>query len=308
MESLPPRPDEENAALLSAVRLSFAAGVVLLGIKVAAAWWSGSVAVFSDAAESVAHVIAVGFAWFSLRLSLKPADETHPYGHAKIAYFSSAFEGGIILAAALWVIYQASADLVGEPSLSRPDIGLWFTALVTALNGALGWHLLRLGKRRNSIVLEANGHHVLTDCYTSFGVAAGLVLAWLTGWKKWDAICAIAVAGNMIWAARSLLSRSIHGLMDHADPALRSRLEEILARSCGARGVAFHALRFRSLGDALWADVHLTLPGKTLLRDAHAKATEIEREVNEAFGPSVYLTTHLESAEDHEEIHGEEVP
>ncbi|MEZ5301005.1 MAG: cation diffusion facilitator family transporter [Verrucomicrobiales bacterium] len=136
------------------------------------------------------------------------------------------------------------------------------------MNGALGWHLLRLGKRRNSIVLEANGHHVLTDCYTSFGVAAGLVLAWLTGWKKWDAICAIAVAGNMIWAARSLLSRSIHGLMDHADPALRSRLEEILARSCGARGVAFHALRFRSLGDALWADVHLTLPGKTLLRDA----------------------------------------
>lgn len=303
MEELTTRSTDDSAKLMFGMRLSLVASFVLLVVKVAAAWWSHSVAVFSDAAESVAHVFAVGFALFSLHLSLKPADETHPYGHAKISFFSSAFEGAMILAAAVFVVYESAVQLAGGPALQSPELALVLTVVVIVLNGALGGYLVRLGRRRNSIVLEANGHHVLTDCYTSLGVVVGLLLAWTTGWNKWDPVCAIVVSVNMAWTAWRLISRSVHGLMDHADPALRGQIDEVLARETRAAGVTFHALRHRHLGDSLWADVHLVFPSGVLLRDAHRTATRIERAVNDALGPEVFLTTHLESAEDHDVLH-----
>ncbi len=303
METITSRSQKDHDAMIFAMRLSLVAGAVLLVVKMAAAWWSQSVAILSDAAESVAHLLAVGFSYFSLRLSLKPADANHPYGHAKIAFFSSGFEGAMILAAAVLVAYQSVQDLVTHPGLEHAVVGIWFTIGVVIVNGSLGWYLLREGRKRNSIVLEANGQHVLTDCYTSLGVIAGLVLAYATGWKQWDPICALVVSTNMAWTAIRLMRRSFHGLMDQADPQFTEHLEAILTAETKRRGLTYHALRHRNLGDSIWVDVHLVFPPGALLRPSHESATEIEKAVNDAFGPAVYVTTHLESAEDHDRIH-----
>lgn len=297
------RSPEEHAQLMFAMRISLALGVVMLLFKGAGAWMSESVAVLSDAAESVVHIVAVGFAYFSLQLSFKPADRTHPYGHAKIAFFSSGIEGALIAGAAMFVGYEALSDLVREPRISRPDVGLWFTAVVVVLTGIVGIYLLRTGKKKRSIVLEANGQHVLADSYTSLGVIVGLGLTWATGWKYWDPVCACVVGINMGWTGLRLMSRSVHGLMDRVDPSIGKKLDGILRVETESRGVQFHKLRFRDLGDSWWAEVHLLFPKGTLLKDAHLMATEIEQAVHTNFEGSVSLSTHLESAEDHDTVH-----
>ncbi len=303
MEGIKSRSPEEHAQLMFAMRISLALGVVMLVFKGAGAWMSESVAVLSDAAESVVHIVAVGFAYFSLKLSFKPADESHPYGHAKIAFFSSGVEGALITGAAMFVAYESLHELIHEPRISRPDVGLWFTGIVVVLTGIVGIYLLRTGKKQRSIVLEANGQHVLADCYTSLGVIVGLMLTWLTGWKYWDPICAMIVGGNMAWVGLHLMSRSVHGLMDRVDPDLGKKLEDVLKKETIARGVKFHKLRHRDLGDSLWAEVHLLFPEGLLLKDAHIMATEIEEAVSAACDDEVHLTTHLESAEDHDAVH-----
>ena len=303
MEGIKSRSPEEHAQLMFAMRISIALGVVMLLFKGAGAWMSESVAVLSDAAESVVHIVAVGFAYFSLKLSFKPADESHPYGHAKIAFFSSGVEGALITGAAMFVGYESLHELIHKPRISRPDVGLWFTVVVVILTGIVGVYLLRTGKKQRSIVLEANGQHVLADCYTSLGVIIGLLLTWATGWKYWDPICAMAVGVNMAWVGLHLMSRSVHGLMDRVDPELGKKLEDVLKEATESRGVQFHKLRHRDLGDSLWAEVHLLFPEGLLLKDAHLMATEIEQVVAEACDDEVHLTTHLESAEDHDVVH-----
>ena len=279
--------------MMFAMRVSLALGVVMLVFKGAGAWFS----------ESVVHIVAVGFAYFSLKLTFKPADESHPYGHAKIAFFSSGMEGALITAAAMFVGYEVLNDFIREPRISRPDVGLWFTVGVVILTGIVGLYLLRVGKKRRSIVLEANGQHVLTDCYTSLGVIVGLVLTLSTGWKYWDPVCASVVGINMAWTGLRLMSRSAHGLMDRVDLELGEKLESILRDETESRDVKFHKLRFRNLGDSLWAEVHLVFPEGISLKDAHLMATEIEQAVAEACEDEVHLTTHLESAEDHDAVH-----
>ena len=303
MEEIKSRSPEEHARLMFAMRISLALGVVMLVFKGVGAWISESVAVLSDAAESVVHIVAVGFAYFSLRLSFKPADATHPYGHAKIAFFSSGVEGALITGAATFVAYEAVSDLVRQPRISRPDVGLWFTVVVVILTGIVGLYLLRIGKKQRSIVLEANGQHVLADCYTSLGVIAGLILTWTTGWKYWDPICASVVSVNMGWVGLNLMSRSVHGLMDRVNPEFGEKLETVLRMEVESRGVKFHKLRYRDLGDSLWVEVHLLFPKGVLLKEAHLMATEIEQAVTATFETSVHLSTHLESIEDHDTVH-----
>jgi len=302
------RDESEQSELLRAIRRSFSIGCGLLVWKLGAAWWTGSVALFSDAAESVVHVLAVGFAWFSVKLSVKPADDDHPYGHAKVGFLSSAVEGAMIGVAAVLVIHQAASDLLFEPRLSRPLDGLFLTLVVVVVNGALGWYLVRLGRSRGSLIIEANGQHVLTDCYTSLAVAAGLGLAVATGWRAWDPICAAIVALNMGYSAFRLISRSVHGLMDRADPALHARLDEVLLDETRSVGIQYHALRHRDLGEGLWVDVHLLFPGATPVAEAHRVATSIELALFEAMGGKGHVTTHLEALEDHDEIHGSTDP
>ena len=284
--------------------LSFWVGVLMLGIKTSAWWLTRSSAILSDAAESVVHVAAVAFVVYSLRLAQKPPDHDHPYGHAKISFFSAGFEGGLISIAGVFILWQAVNQWISgiEPHHLGPGTAL--TAFALLINGWLGWHLLRLGRKNDSLILVANGRHVLTDAWTSIGVLIGLSLTWLTGWMIFDPICAALVALNILWSGVRLMWQSASGLMDRADPAVNAALAARLDCTTTARGITWHQMRHRHLGDGHWVDVHLVFDDDTTVRDAHEIATEIEREIREELGANTIVTTHLEPADDHERIHG----
>lgn len=284
--------------------LSFWIGVLMLAIKSAAWYLTQSSAILSDAAESVVHVAAVAFVVYSLRLSQKPPDEDHPYGHAKISFFSAGFEGGLISIAGMFIFYQAIHQWTSGLEPQRIGMGSLLTGLALVINGGLGWHLVRLGKRGGSLILEANGNHVLTDAWTSIGVLVGLGLTWATGWMGFDPICAMLVAVNILWSGVRLMWKSASGLMDRADPAVQVAIIARLDAATAKHGVTWHQMRHRHLGDGHWVDFHLVFEDETTVRDAHEIATDFEREVREEMGPATIVTTHLEPIEDHARIHG----
>ncbi|MCB1233754.1 MAG: cation transporter [Verrucomicrobiae bacterium] len=283
---------------------SFAVGLLMLGIKTGAWWVTQSSAILSDAAESVVHVAAVAFVVFSIHLAQKPPDSDHPYGHAKISFFSAGFEGGLISLAGVFIMVQAAKQWIAGALPHHLGPGTLLTAVAMAINAALGLYLIRFGKRCGSLILVANGQHVLTDAWTSIGVLAGLALTWATGWAGFDPLCAILVALNILWSGIRLMWRSAGGLMDRADPAIQEALTTRLDRATAARGITWHQMRHRHLGDGLWVDLHLVFDDRVTVRDAHEVATEIEREIRDELGPNTFVTTHLEPREDHERIHG----
>jgi cation diffusion facilitator family transporter len=272
-------------------------------LKVGAYVLTGSASILGDAAESVVHVAAVMFASFSLGLLQKPADDDHPYGHSKIAFFSAGIEGGLIILAALFIIYEAVDRWIKHLPPTNLDQGLILTTLTILINAALGWHLIRTGKKAGSLILESNGKHVLTDVWTSLGVIIGLSLVALTGWHGWDSVCGIAMAGNIIWTGYGLMRQSIGGLMDTADPALNAALDAALRRETEKHGLRFHALRHRDAGEMHYVEVHLLFDDEIMLRDAHRIATEIEHAVQTSVDRPVLITTHLECQGDHDELH-----
>lgn len=286
-----------------AMSLSVAAGVLLLALKAVAWAYTGSTAILSDLGESAAHLVAVGFAAYSLWLTLRPADANHLYGHAKASFFSAGFEGAMIMAAAVYILYEAVRAAIEGPQLSHIPVGLALTAVGAALNGALGWHLVRTGKKRGSIILEANGHHVLTDCWTSLGVLVALGLVQFTGWLYWDPLFAAAAAVNILFSGVRLIRRSVSGLMDATDPAVHRKIEEMVTVETRKHGISHHNLRHRNVGDAHLVDLHLVFPAHILLRDAHRVATEIEESLEKNIHPAAQVITHLECEGDHGEDH-----
>ena len=193
-----PNPQESSAPQL-AIRVSLAVGFLMLGTKVFAYWMTGSAAILSDAAESVVHVVAVSFAAYSLWLSRKPPDPSHHYGHDKIAFFSAGFEGAMIVLAAFYIVFESIRRLIAGPKLENLGAGALLVLVAGLINGALGGYLVWVGKKHGSLILEADGRHVLTDCWTSLGVLVGRGLTMLTGWLRFDPIVAIFVALNILW-------------------------------------------------------------------------------------------------------------
>lgn len=295
----------DRRALQFAMTLSLVVGLGMFAIKIGAFLLTGSAAILSDAAESVVHVAAVVFAFYSLRLSFKPTDEAHRYGHAKISFFSAGFEGAMILLAATYIIYESVHRWLIGLQLENLGLGTGLTVLAMAINGALGAYLLWTGKRHRSLILSANGKHVLTDCWTSLGVIIGLTLALTTGWLPWDPIAAIAVALNIIYSGSGLIRESIKGLMDVADPQIHRQLIEVLNRETQSHAVEYHDLRHRSLGSVYWVEVHLLFPESLTIGEAHRIATAIEDAIDAAIEPRSYVTTHLEAIEDHDVVHAE---
>ncbi|MBK8039116.1 MAG: cation transporter [Verrucomicrobiaceae bacterium] len=292
-----------DASSTRAMRLSLAVGFLMVVLKVGAYVLTGSASILGDAAESVVHAAAVMFASFSLGLLQKPADDDHPYGHSKIAFFSAGIEGGLIILAALFIIYEAVDRWIKHLPPTNLDQGLILTTLTILINAALGWHLIRTGKKAGSLILESNGKHVLTDVWTSLGVILGLSLVAITGWHGWDSVCGIAMAGNIIWTGYGLMRQSIGGLMDTADPALNAALDAALRRETEKHGLRFHALRHRDAGEMHYVEVHLLFDDEIMLRDAHRIATEIEHAVQASVEHPVLITTHLECQGDHDELH-----
>ncbi len=283
----------------TAMAISVAAGVLLLILKAVAWAYTGSTAILSDLGESVAHIVAVCFASYSLWLSLQPEDENHLYGHAKIGFFSAGFEGAMIIIAALYILYEAVGAAIRGPEISNLGIGVALTVTGVLLNGTLGWYLVRTGRRRASIILEANGHHVLTDCWTSLGVLVALGLVRFTGWTYWDPVFATAAALNILVSGVNLMRRSISGLMDAADPEVTRAIVSLVDEETQRRGITHHNLRHRNVGDAHLVELHLSFPDDALLRDAHRAATEIEDALEKNIRPAARVTTHLECDGDH---------
>ena len=295
---------EKDLALQQfAMRLSLAVGFFMLASKTFAYWLTGSAAILSDAAESVVHVVAVSFAAYSFWLSVKPADSSHHYGHDKISFFSAGFEGAMIIIAAFYIIYVSIEKWITGLKLENLGAGTGLTFLAALINGGLGFYLVIVGKKKNSLILEANGKHVLTDSWTSLGVVVGLGLAMITGWLVLDPIVAILVALNILWTGSQLIRRSIGGLMDEVDPETEARIKHLLAPVTQTHGIEYHCLRHRSTGTTLWMELHLLFPKGILLENAHAIATQIEDRLKDNFPTRTEVTTHLETLEDHAEIH-----
>ena len=296
-------PDENGRHAKFAINLSFGVGVLMLVMKLYAYSLTGSAAILSDAAESIVHILAVGFAAFSVRLSMKPADKDHLYGHDRISFFSAGFEGAMIMLAAFYIIYESIAKWLGGLQLEHIDQGIWFTGVATVVNGALGYFLIRQGKRYQSLVLEANGKHVLTDSWTSLGVIVALGLTRLTGWLPFDPILAIVVALNILWSGAKLMRRSVGGLMDESDANMHDRLEVILDRETKKYQISYHLLRHRNAGNKMLVEFHLLFPDEVTIARAHEQATLIEREIHRALPMKAEIMSHLEPVNVHDEIH-----
>jgi len=264
---------------------------------------TGSAAILSDAAESVVHVVAVSFAFYSMWLSQQPPDKSHPYGHDKVGYFSAGFEGVMISLAAVFIIVASARKWMGGLHLERLDTGTVIVAAAAIVNLALGLFLIWQGKRHRSLILVANGKHVLTDVWTSFGVVVGLVLVLVTGWLPFDPIFAIFVASNILWTGGKLIRQSVGGLMDEADPQLDRLIGATLDRETAARGLAYHELRYRNSGTSVWLEVHLLFPAGVPLEAAHAQATAIEQALEDALPVASRVLTHVEPAAAHDTLH-----
>ena len=297
---------KESDLLRRSMRLSLGVGFFMLGMKMFAYWLTGSVAILSDAAESVVHVVAVSFAAYSLWLSQKPADRSHHYGHDKIAFFSAGFEGAMIVLAAFYIIYVSIHKWLGGLRLENLGSGTLLTLAAAIINALLGGYLLWVGRKHKSLILEANGKHVLTDCWTSLGVIVGLSLTLLTGRLYFDPIFAIFVALNILWTGGNLIRRSIGGLMDEVDFATQARILAILREMCATVGVQFHGLRHRNAGNTIWVEVHLLFPEAMSLKSAHELATRIEEKIEGELGSRAEVITHLETLEDHDRVHARE--
>jgi cation diffusion facilitator family transporter len=289
-----------------AMRISLIIGILMLAGKLAAYFITHSAAIFSDAAESVVHVVAVAFAAFSLRLSSKPADSQFLYGYERITFFSAGFEGAMIILAAIAILVAAIHKWIVGLQLENLGTGTLIVLGAGFLNAALGYYLLRVGRRANSLILEADGKHVLTDSWTSFGVVGGLVLVLLTGWRPFDPLIAILVAINILWSGGHLVWRSAISLMDYSDPEHGKKIREKLDSMCGNLGLAYHGVRFRTTGYRQIIEVHLLFPHLTPVGEAHRLATALEEQLPRELGIPAEVVTHLESLDDHEEVHSAE--
>jgi len=286
-----------------AMRLSLLVGLLMLTGKMTAYLVTGSAAIFSDAAESVVHVVVVAFALFSLWLSTRPAIPQFRYGFERITFFSAGFEGAMIVLAAGSIIYNTTEKWKQGLALENLGGGVLLLAVAGALNAGLGWYLLRMGKRNHSLILEADGRHVLTDSWTSFGVVAGLGLVMTTRWRPFDPLIAYAVAGNILWTGGRLLWRSTKGLLDYSDPRVGHQIRARLDALCQELGVDYHGVRFRATGQRQMIEVHLLFPDNMKLGDAHRLATIVEERLAQDLEMPAEVTTHLESLEDHAEVH-----
>ena len=287
----------EQRRLFRLLWLSIAAAVATITLKLTAWALTGSVGLLSDAAESVVNLVAALVAMAALRWAVKPADEDHAYGHAKAEYFSAGVEGALILVAAVAIAVAAVGRLLHPQPLESVGIGLLVTAVATVINLVVGLTLLRAGRRARSIVLEADGKHLITDVWTSVGVIIGVAGVVITGWERLDPIVALAVAANILVAGGGLLRRSAGGLMDRAleEPDLEA-IQEVLAEF-ERDGVRFHALRTRQAGSRRFISVHVLVPGAWTVQRGHDLVEHVEGSLCTRL-PGASVFTHLEPAED----------
>jgi cation diffusion facilitator family transporter len=286
-----------NPGLQRYAWLSVMAAVMTILLKSWAWQLTGSVSLLSDALESFVNLAGAGMTLWMLTIAARPEDEGHPHGHGKAEYFASLFEGVLILLAALIIAHAAIGRLWRPLPLTRIDTGVVLSLLATLINFGVARVLLVAGTRHRSIALTADAHHLMTDVWTTLGVAAGLVAVFMTGWLWVDTLMAVLVAAHIAWVGMQLLRRSFAGLMDTAlSPEDCERIERALT-PFRASGIAFHAMRTREAGRRVFVSLHVLVPGDWTVQAGHDKIEEIEAAIRGLF-PQVNVLTHMEPADD----------
>lgn len=277
--------------------ISVLAALATIALKGGAYLLTGSIGLLSDALESLVNLAAAIVALVALSVAARPADDEHAYGHTKAEYFSSGFEGALILFAAATIMVAAVRRLVTPVPIQDPGTGLAVTALASLINYGVARVLFQAGRRYESITLEADAHHLMADVGTSLGVIVGVGAAALTGWHRLDAVVAIGVAIHVVRAGIKLLRRSLMGLLDTALPdEMLSAITGILDTHLGA-GVRYHALRTRQAGARRFISFHILVPGDWTVQRGHDLLEEIEERIRSAV-PNSVVDTHLEPIED----------
>jgi cation diffusion facilitator family transporter len=289
---------QNRSSLTRFAWLSIGAAIITISLKAAAYFLTGSVGLLSDAIESLVNLAGAVMALSMLIIAARPADESHVYGHSKAEYFASVTEGLLILGAAAGIISAAVNRLLQPREIEQLGLGLGVSVAASAINFIVARVLLREGKARQSITLEADAHHLLTDVWTSVGVIGGVAVSGLTGWTLLDPLVAMVVALNIIWTGVRLVSRSVSGLMDAALPSQERQLIESVMEKYRGKGVSFHALRTRQAAARRFISVHILVPGEWTVHDAHHVAEDFESDIRQALGSVVTVFTHIEPVED----------
>ena len=288
----------KQTSLAKFLYLSVAAAIVTILLKFYAYHVTGSMGFLSDALESFVNLFAALFALIMLKVSQKPADDGHVFGHSKAEYFSSATEGALILIAAFSIIRTAIPRIVEPAPIENINTGLLFSLLASMVNLVVGFTLIKNGKKSKSLVLEADGRHLMTDVWTSVGVIVGILLVKFTGWLIIDPIIAILVALNIIYAGYKLISRSASGLMDATIPA--EDLEKVILYldSLKVNEIEYHSLLTRVAGQRKFISMHLLVPGEWSVKEGHDWADKVEETIIGLFNEPVTVSTHIEPVDD----------
>lgn len=277
--------------------LSIAAAVATISLKLVAFWLTNSIGLLADALESLTNLAAAVMALWILTIAARPADHDHAYGHGKAEYFASAIEGMLIIVAAGSIGWTAIQRLITPQPLDLSVVGLVIAGLATLINGGVAVILLRVGRQHESLTLEADGHHLLTDVWTSVAVVAGIGLVNLTGWYILDPLIALAVAVNITVTGARLVRSAVLGLMDTALPADELAAIQNALANLNEQGCDYHALRTRQSGARRFISFHLLVPDTWSIQQAHAVAEQVEAAVRAAV-PNSTVFTHLEPRND----------
>ena len=295
-----PVSDRHLKRRILAISLSFGIGALLLAVKFYAYRLTHSSAVLSDALESIINVVASAFALGSVILAAKPPDQSHPYGHGKITFFSAGFEGALIIVAALGIFKVGITGLLAPRPLPALQAGLLLLLAASVVNLLLGLGLVRVGRQTDSLVLVADGQHLITDVYTSAGVLAGLWLVHLTGWYWLDGAFACLLGLNILVTGAKLVRQAFSGLMDAANPQLLERIATLIERHRKPFWIDIHQLRAWKSGDYVHIDFHLILPRDLSLETAHHQAEALEALLMAEFGPRASVLVHMDPCRDPE--------
>ena len=288
----------EPGRLIRLLWLAIAAAVATITLKTTAWLLTDSVGLLSDAAESVVNLVAAVVAMLAMRWALKPADEEHAYGHQKAEYFAAGVEGAMIVVAAVIIGATALPRLFDPQPIEAAGLGVAISTCASLINLAVGALLLREGRRLRSIILEADGRHLLADVWTSVGVLGGVIVVALTGWNILDPLIALAVAVNIVLTGGVLIQRSVGGLMDSAlDAGDLARIKAVLTDFREHEGIDFHALRTRQAGSRAFVSVHVLVPGAWTVQHGHDLVERVEDDLRAGL-PHATIFTHLEPVED----------
>ncbi|MEP7265464.1 MAG: cation diffusion facilitator family transporter [Bacteroidota bacterium] len=275
-------------------RLITIVAVVLFLVKIFAWYITNSVSILTDAMESTVNIISAVVGFYSLYLSAHPKDKNHPYGHGKAEFLSAAFEGLMIIAAGMIIIYEAVVNLQHPHELKKLDFGILLIAVTAVINYAIGSWAVKVGKKNNTLTLLASGKHLQTDTYSTIGIVAGLILISITGLTWLDGVLAMAFSLLIIYTGLKIIRSSLSGIMDEADDALLKELVSYLNENRKENWVDLHNLRIIKYGSVLHLDCHLTVPWYLNVHEAHGAVDDLSKMIRDKYGDSVELFVHTD--------------